>query len=88
MVQPDNPGQITIAVKNCSPVDLKLERNYFIGCVENVQDCETRKINPTYLQAMAQQCKGKRPQQKLSEKRQFIVGTLKMQVPEKYLNNI
>jgi len=67
LVQPDNLGQITIAVKNCSPVDLELERNDFIGQVENVQDCETREINPAYLQAIAQQQRRLRPHQKLSE---------------------
>ena len=42
LVQPDNQGQVTFAVKNCSPLDLELQRNDFIGSVENVQDCETR----------------------------------------------
>jgi hypothetical protein len=31
LVQPDTQGQITIAVKNCSPVDLELQCNDFIG---------------------------------------------------------
>ena len=85
LVQPDNLGQITIAVKNCSPVDLELERNDFIGQVENVQDCETREINPAYLQAIAQQQRRLRPHQKLSErKRKFILENVKLQVPEQF----
>ena len=55
LVQPDTQGQITIAVKNCSPVDLELQHNDFIGSIENVQDCEAREVNPAYLQAVAQQ---------------------------------
>jgi hypothetical protein len=53
LVQPDSQGQVTVAVKNCSPLDLELQRNDFIGSVENVQDCEAREINPAYLQAVA-----------------------------------
>ncbi len=50
-----------------------------------MQDCETQEINPAYLQAVAQQREANRPQQKLSaQKRQFIVDTVKMQVPENY----
>jgi len=55
LVQPDTQGQITIAVKNCSSVDLELQRNDFIGSIENVQNCEAREVNPAYLQAMARQ---------------------------------
>jgi len=70
-------------VKNCSPVDLELDRNDFIGQVENVQDCETREINPAYLQAIAQQQHNHRPPQKLTDsKRNFILETVRMQVPE------
>ncbi len=50
-MQPDNQGQVTVTVKNCSPVDLELQRNDFIGSVENVQDCETWEVNLAYLQA-------------------------------------
>jgi hypothetical protein len=55
LVKPDSQGQITIAVKNFSPVNLELQRNDFISSVENVQDCDTQEINPAYLQAMAWQ---------------------------------
>jgi hypothetical protein len=54
-VQPDSQGQVTVAVKNCSPVDLELQRNDFIGSVENVEECETREITPAYLKTIAKQ---------------------------------
>jgi hypothetical protein len=44
-----------MGVKNCSPVDLGLQQNNFIGSIENIQDCEAREVNLAYLQAMAQQ---------------------------------
>ncbi len=77
LVQPDTQGQITIAVKNCSPVDLELQRNDFIGSIENVQDCEAREVNPAYLQAVAQQREAARPRETLSAKSQpcFQYGT-------------
>jgi hypothetical protein len=34
LVQPDSQGQVTVAVKNCSPHDLELQRNNFIGSVK------------------------------------------------------
>jgi hypothetical protein len=55
LVQPDTQGQITIAVKICSLVDLELQRNNFISSIENIQDCKAREVNPAYLQAVAQQ---------------------------------
>jgi len=61
LVQSDTQGQITIVVKLCSPVDLELQRNNFISSIKNVQDCEARKVNPAYLQAVAQQCEATRP---------------------------
>jgi hypothetical protein len=91
LVQPDNQGQVMIAVKNCSPVNLKLDRNDFIGQVENIQDCEARELNPTYLHAVARQQHQLKPRQQLTEqKKKFFLETVKMQVPEqlqeKYLD--
>jgi len=37
LVQPDSQGQITIAVKNCSPVDLELDRNDFMSYSTRLQ---------------------------------------------------
>ena len=85
LVQPDNQGQVTVAVKNCSPLDLELQRNDFIGSVENVQDCETREINPAYLQAIAEQREASCPRAVLSaKKKQFIIDNAKLQVPEQF----
>ncbi len=85
LVQPDSNGQVTIAVKNCSPLNLELQRNDFIGSVENVQDCETREVNLAYLQAIAQQREAARPRTVLSaKKKQFIIDNAKPQVPEQF----
>jgi hypothetical protein len=72
LVQPDNLVQVTITVKNCSPIDLELDRKDFIGQVENVQDCETREINPTYLKAVARQQHESKPHQKLTEQKKKV----------------
>ncbi len=53
LVSPDALGQVTVAVKNCAPVELELARNDFIGNLENVTGCETRELNPAYVQAVA-----------------------------------
>jgi hypothetical protein len=72
-------------VKNCSPVDLELQRNDFISSIENVQDCEAREVNPANLQAVAQKWEVARPRETLSaKKRQFIVESVKLNVPEQY----
>ena len=55
LVTPDNLGQVTIAVKNCAPTELELARNDFIGTLENITGCETRELNPAYIQAVAKQ---------------------------------
>jgi len=55
LVQPDSLGQVTISMKNCSLVNLKLQQNDFNGSIENVQDCEARELNLAYLQAVAKQ---------------------------------
>jgi hypothetical protein len=91
LVEPDNQGQVTVAIKNCAPTDLELQRNDFIGSIENIENCETRELNPTYLQAIAKQRANTRPKQTLTaKKKQFIQTNIKMHVPEqfqhKYLN--
>jgi hypothetical protein len=85
LVQPNTQGQITIAVKNCFPVNLELQQNKFIGSIENIQDCEAREVNPAYLQAVAQQHEAVRPRETLSvKKKQFIVENIKLQVPDQH----
>ncbi len=54
LVEPDSLGQVTVAVKNCAPTDLELNRNDFVGNIENVENCETREINPAYLKTIAE----------------------------------
>ncbi len=85
LVQPDSQGQVTVAVKNCSPVDLELQCNDFIGSVENVEKCETREMNPAYLNAIAQKRDNARPRQTLSaKKKQFIEQNVKLNVAEQF----
>ncbi len=76
---------------NCAPTELELNRNDFVGSIENVQNCKTREINPAYLQSIADQRANARPRQILTaKKKQFIESTVKLNVPEqfrhKYLN--
>jgi hypothetical protein len=91
LVEPDSLGQVTVAVKNCAPTDLELNRNNFVGSIENIENRETREINPAYLQAIAEQRANARPRQTLTaKKRHFIESNVKLHVPEqfqqKYLN--
>ncbi len=90
-MEPDSLGQVTVAVKNCAPTDLELNRNDFVGSIENIENCETREINPAYLQAIAEQRANARPRQTLTaKKRQLIESNIKLHIPEqfqqKYLN--
>ncbi len=91
LVEPDSLGQVTVAVKNCAPTDIELNRNDFVGSIENIEYCETREINPTYLQAIAEQRANACPRQTLTaKKRHFIESNVKLHVPQqfqqKYLN--
>jgi hypothetical protein len=83
LVTPDTLGQVTVAIKNCAPTDLELARNDFIGTLENITGCETRELNPAYLQAVAKE--NKTPSVKInSAKRQFIKKTVHLQVQEQF----
>jgi hypothetical protein len=85
LVAPDNLGEVTIAVKNCAPVHLELQRNDFIGTLENIQGCETRELNSAYLRAIAREQSTKQPVQKLSAaKRHFIKQHVNLQVPSQF----
>ncbi len=91
LVEPDSLGQVTVAVKNCAPTDLELNRNDFVGSIENIENCETREINPAYLQTIAEKRANAHPRQTLTaKKRQFIKSNVKLHIPEqfqqKYLN--
>ena len=85
LVEPDSLGQVTVAVKNCAPTELELNKNDFVGSIENVENCETREINPAYLQSIAEQKANARPKQTLTaKKKQFIASTIKLNVPEQF----
>jgi hypothetical protein len=74
LVQPDTQGQVTIAVKNCSPLDLELPFNDFIGSIKKVQEYKAREVNMAYLQAVAHQRETTWPREVLrAKKRQFII---------------
>ncbi len=72
LVSPDALGQVTVAVKNCTPVELELSRNDFIGNLENVTGCETHELNPAYVQAVARVTNKQSTEKLTTEKRQFI----------------
>ncbi len=84
LVTPDSLGQVKVAVKNCAPTELELARNDFIGTLENVTGCETREINPAYIQSVARATNKKLPETVPPAKRQFIEQTIHLNVPEKF----
>ncbi len=88
LVTPDLLGQVTVAVKNCAPTELELAQNDFIGTLENVTGCETREINPAYIQAVARATIKKSTEAVPPAKRQFIKQTIHLNVPEQYLKVI
>jgi hypothetical protein len=84
LISPDALGQVTVALKNCAPVELELSRNDFIGSLENVTGCETRELNPAYIQAVAR-ATNNHPAKKITPaKRQFIEKTIHLNVPEQF----
>ena len=84
LVTPDSLGQVTVAVKNCAPTELELTRNDFIGTLENVTGCETREINPAYIQAVATATKRQSSEVMPAAKRQFIEQNIHLNVPEQF----
>jgi hypothetical protein len=60
-----------------------LSQNNFIGTLEKITGCETRELNPAYLQAVARE--RNQPTAKITAaKRQFIEKTVHLQVPEQF----
>ena len=41
-------------VINCLPIEMETNRNDFIGSVESLEDCEMKKLNPDFVQAVAE----------------------------------
>ncbi len=70
--------------ENCAPTELQLPRNDFIGTIENVTGCETRELNPAYLQAVASASTSKSTEKLSPQKRQFIKKTVNLNVPEQF----
>jgi len=83
-VSPHTLGQVTVAVKNCAPTELELSQNDFIGTLENVTGCETRELNPAYIQALASASTKKSTKKLSPQKRQFIEQTVDLNVPDQF----
>ena len=63
LVQPDRYGNTIVQVMNCSPIEMEINRNDFIGFFENIEDCEMKELNPDYVQAVAE--RARRSQEKV-----------------------
>ena len=66
------------------PVKLELSRNDFIGSLENITGCETRELNPAYVQAVARATNNQSTEKLTTKKRQFIKKTIHLNVPEQF----
>ena len=84
LVEPDEHGCVQVLVTNCSPIPVDLERNEFLGKIENLEGSELREISPDYLNAVAAQVNPKTVP--LSpEKKKFILDNLDLsQIPDHY----
>ena len=59
LVQPDRYGNAIVQVINCSPIEMEINRNDFIGFVENLEDCDMKELNPEYVQSVAERTRTK-----------------------------
>ena len=85
LVSPDENGLVTVPIHNCSPLSVEIDRNEFIGVVENASTREIREINPRYLSAVAAEKEKKRQKEQLSEeKKKFIFENVNLTVPDEY----
>ena len=85
LVTPNNIGQAVVQIHNCSPVEIALERGDLLGYIENVLDCEMRQLNPSYINAVAEeQMKARIPPPLPPEKKKFIIENATLNVPEEY----
>ena len=78
--QVDNNGQINVLIKNCAPIDIKLDKSEIIGKTENIHDSEFVQLDPLAFKKM----EGiysitKKPISKDTEK--FIRENSKLNVP-------
>ena len=53
LVSPDENGLVTVPIYNCSPLSVEIDRNEFIGVVENPSKREIREINQRNRNAVA-----------------------------------
>jgi hypothetical protein len=84
MVHSDDYGNVRIPVTNCSPEELELQRNDFVGFVENLEDCDMRELNPQFIRSVSQQLETK-PTPISASKAKFIQENLKLDgIPEEY----
>jgi putative transposase len=86
LLQTDGQGVCLIEVTNCGPLEVELQRNDFVGHVENISTCEIRELNPGYINAVAAQ--NVPPKEKLTaEKIDFIDRILKQNVPSEFVDD-
>ena len=78
----DQKGQINVLIKNCAPVDIKLDKSEIIGRSENINDCEFTQLNPLAFKTMEDiaSVQTKKPISKEVEK--FIQSNSKLSVPD------
>ena len=82
LVRADREGNVHVPVHNCAPFEVQLVRNDFLGCAENVTECEKREINPAYMNSIRQNASKTSPVSQ--EKRDFILKMIKLNVPAKF----
>ena len=85
LVSPDDNGLVTVPIYNCSPLSVEIDRNEFIGVIENASTREIREINPRYLSAVAAEKEKQRQKEQLSEeKKKFIFENVNLTVPDEF----
>lgn len=85
LVEPDENGHVRVLVTNCSPIPVDLERNEFIGVIENLEGSELREISPSYISTINQKLQSKPPTPLSPEKKKFILEHLNLQqIPEQF----
>jgi len=73
LLQADETGQSSLLVHNCSPEEVTLERNDFIGQIENITGCEMKEVNPDYIQKKSELLKQSKQAVPLEEKKKKFI---------------
>ena len=85
LIRPDKSGQAFIQIANCSPIEITIQRGEFIGLIENVQDCDKRHLNPSYITLLAEKnIADKVPIPLTKDKKLFIEEKAKLNMPEEF----